>query len=235
MNKTLSRNPSPADQHHAGLAIAGGTLEALKWVALACMALDHVNKYLWGQRFGVAFELGRLAMPLFGFVLMYNLARPGACRDGLHARVARRLLVAGALAAPASVALIGGWPLNILFTLLAATCIVWLIERGGAVRRAWAVLVFVAAGAVVEFWWFGLLSCLGAWAFCRKPSGLRLAAWTAALSTLWIVNRSFAALACLPLVWTACRVEIPVPRHRWAFYAFYPAHLSAIALWVELN
>ncbi len=36
------------------------------------------------------------------------------------------------------------------------------------------------------------------------------------------------ALAALPLVLAASRVDLPMPRLRWAFYAYYPLHLAAL-------
>lgn len=214
----------------ARVVIPDGTLEALKWLAMVLMTLDHVNKYLLGESSAVLFDLGRIVMPLFGFVLMYNLARPGALAAGVHVRVMRRLLAFGALATPAFVVLVGWWPLNILFMLLLSTGVVWLIESGSGMRIALALLAFVLGGALVEFWWFGVLSCLAAWAYCRKPTPVRLALWALALSSLWAVNRNFAALAMLPLLWGAMQISIPLARHRWLFYAFYPAHLAAIWL-----
>lgn len=234
MAKAIVRNESTAGTPEAGrLAIADGSLEALKWVGILLMVLDHVNKYLVGQASAVLFDLGRMVMPLFGFVLMFNLARPGAMAAGVHARVMQRLLAFGALSTPMFVALVGWWPVNILFLLLLSTGIVWLIERGGRTRLALAVVVFVLAGALVEFWWFGVLSCLGAWAYCRKPSPGRLALWTLALASLWVVNQNFAALAALPLIWGMTQIALPLVRHRWLFYGFYPAHLAA--LWVAMR
>jgi hypothetical protein len=231
MAKALSgKTSTPPARPTDRFVVADGTLEALKWLALGLMAFDHANKYLLNEASAVLFDLARMVLPLFGFVLMYNLARPGALEAGVHLKVMRRLLVFGALATPPFAALGGWWPLNILFMLLLATGMVWMVELGGAARITLAVLAFVVAGALVEFWWFGVLSCLGAWAFCRRPTATRLALWATAIASLWIVNRNFTALACLPLVWGASHVDIPMPRRRWAFYAFYPAHLFIIWL-----
>ena len=234
MAKALERiEPTALTQGAGRLVIADGSLEALKWLGMLLMALDHVNKCLLGESSAVLFDLGRMVMPLFGFVLMYNLARPGAMAAGVHLRVMRRLLVFGALSTPLFVALVGWWPLNILFMLLLSTGIVWLIEHGGRMRIALAVLAFVLGGALVEFWWFGVLASLGAWAYCRRPTSVRLALWTVAVASLWIVNRNLAALAVLPLLWGATQINIPVARQRWVFYGFYPAHLAAI--WLALG
>ncbi len=215
------------------MVIANGTIEGLKWLGMTLMALDHVNKYLLGEASTVLFDLGRMVMPLFGFVLMYNLARPGALAAGVHWRVMKRLAVFGLLATPVSAALMGWWPLNILFMLLLSTLMVWLLECGGTWRIWLAVMAFAIGGALVEFWWFGVLACLGAWACCKKPTLLRIVCWALTLASLWIVNRNFAALAVLPLMWGATQVSLPLTRHRWIFYAFYPAHLAA--LWAVLQ
>ncbi|MEJ8859931.1 TraX family protein [Variovorax robiniae] len=222
--------PAASGGRTAPLRVATGTLEALKWLGMVLMTLDHVNKYLLGGASHALFDLGRLVMPVFGFVLMYHLARPGAFAAGVHVRVMRRLLVFGALSAPTFIVLVGWWPLNILFMLLLSTGITWLIERGGRMHTTLAVISFVLAGAVVEFWWFGVLSCLGAWAYCRRPTIGRLALWTFSLVSLRLINGNFAALAALPLLLAASHIELPLARHRWVFYAFYPAHLAAIWL-----
>lgn len=59
------------------LFVADGTVEGLKWLGLLLMTGDHVNKYLFNGTLPFLFEAGRLAMPIFVFVLAFNLARPG--------------------------------------------------------------------------------------------------------------------------------------------------------------
>ena len=211
-------------------SISDGSLEALKWVGLLLMTGDHVNKYLLHEASPALYALGRMVMPLFGFVLMAHLARPGALEAGVHLRVMARLAIFALLATPAFVSLVGGWPMNILATFFLATLIVWLIERGGRARGCAALIAFLVGGALVEFWWPALLCCLGAWTFLRRPSRLGLLLWALAMASLAVINGNFAALAALPLFWGASRVDVPVPRIRWVFYAFYPAHLSLIAL-----
>lgn len=211
-------------------SISDGSLETLKWIGLLLMMGDHVNKYLLCEASSALYALGRMAMPLFGFVLMVHLTRPGALDVGVHLRVMRRLVIFALLATPSFVYLVGWWPLNILATLLLVTLIIWLLERGGRVFRCAALVAFLFGGTMVEFWWPALLYCLGVWAFLRRPSGLRLLLWATATASLATVNGNLAALAALPLIWSAGQINVPMPRHRWIFYAFYPAHLSLIAL-----
>lgn len=51
-----------------------------------------------------------------------------------------------------------------------------------------------------------------------------------ALASLWFINRNLWALAAVPLLLVASRLDLPMPRLRWAFYAYYPLHLAALWL-----
>jgi len=117
------------------------------------------------------------------------------------------------------------WPLNILFMLLLVVSLTYLIDRGGATGYALATALFILGGAFVEFLWMGVLCCLGAWHFCRKPSPTRLGLWFSGTLSLTVVNGNAWALAAMPIVLMAGRVPFRLPRRQWAFYAFYPAHL----------
>lgn len=232
MPQTSSTRALPGTHGRPAWTVSDGSLEALKWVALVLMAGDHVNKYLLHESSTTLYALGRMVMPVFGFVLMFNLARPGALAGGLHRRVMKRLAIFGALATPAFALLVGWWPLNILWTLFVATLLVYLLERRCKGHRLLAVVAFVIGGALVEFWWPALLCCLGAWAFVRRPTAGRFTLWALGTASLAIINGNFAALVALALIWGATQVDIPLRRSRWVFYAFYPAHLTALALFL---
>jgi hypothetical protein len=214
------------------LILTTGALEALKWLALVLMTLDHANKHLLHGGVPALFNAGRLALPLFGFVLGHNLARPGALASGAYLRTALRLAVFGTIATIPFVALgglgWGWWPLNIMATLGVATLCAWLIDAGGTARLAAAGAVFFVGGALVEFWWPGVAICLLAWAYCRRPSWLRLALWVGALACLYLINRNLWALAAIPLIFAGRHVKMNLPRGRLGFYVYYPAHLAVL-------
>lgn len=213
------------------LAVSDGSLEALKWLAVTLMTVDHVNKYLFNETSAVAFAVGRMAMPLFAFVLAYNLARPGALEHGLYQRIALRLIAFGLLATPAFLTLGGllwtAYPLNIMFTLLTATAVMYLIDSGSKFA---ALACFVVCGALVEFWWPAVGLCLAVWLYARSPGGRSLALGIACCASLWFINGNLWALASLPVVLAAMRLDLAVPRGRWIFYAYYPIHLTALWL-----
>ena len=214
------------------LVLADGTLEALKWLALALMTLDHVNKYLLHDAVPAMFAAGRLALPLFGFVLAYNLARPQALARGVYSRVLKRLAIFGVIASVPFIAL-GGlawdwWPLNIMAMLFVAAGVMYLVEKGSKGSFALAVLFFILGGGLVEFWWPGVALCLAAWCYCKRPSWSALGVWIAALAALFVINRSLWALTVLPLVFVAAHIKLNIPRLGRVFYVYYPAHLVVL-------
>ena len=232
VNSTAAQGISPPR-----LGIANGAIEALKWFALVLMTGDHVNKYLFNGTLPFLFEAGRLAMPLFVFVLAYNLARPGAAEQGAYRRTMIRLALFGVLATPAFVALgslMAGWfPLNILFTLLVITGVIALADRaraGSTVAAVGAILLFLFGGGLVEFWWPAVAFGVASWWYCKRPSWMALLVAVAACYSLSWINGNLWALAALPLVIGASRLDLSLPRLCWVFYAYYPLHLVALLL-----
>lgn len=214
------------------LALADGTLEGLKWLGVVLMTVDHVDKYLLHESVPVMFDFGRLALPLFGFVFAYNLARPKARENGAYTRTLGRLAVAGLVATVPFIALgglgWGWWPLNVMWMLAAAVVVMHLSERGGKGALAVAGLAFLVMGGFVEFWWPGIALCLGAWRYCKRPSWGALAVWVGSTAALFIINRNFWALAAIPVILAATQIRLTVPRTRFAFYVYYPAHLCVL-------
>ena len=214
------------------LRLHAGTLEALKWLALALMVLDHVNTFLHDRAWAWAYQAGRLVAPIFAFVLAYHLAQPAVEASGAALRVMRRLALFGALASAPFMALIGRpLPLNILFTLLFGIAMVHALRQPS---RAWhlaAAVVFTVGGALGEFLHFGLLMVAAAWAYCRQPDATRLLLWVGSVAMLFPVNGNLHALGAVPLLLAARWVDLRVPRVRHLFYAVYPLHLAVLWAW----
>ncbi|WP_265645679.1 TraX family protein [Verminephrobacter aporrectodeae] len=213
------------------LVVADGTCEGLKWLALALMTGDHVNKYLFNATLPVLFEAGRLALPIFVFVLACNLARPGDV-PGRYRRSMLRLGVFGALATLPFMALgglcAGFWPLNVMFMLLVLTATACLLERTGALPWVGAGAVFVLGGSLVEYCWPAVVLGLAVWSYAKRPTWTAAALALLACAALRVFNGNLWAMAALPLLALATRVDLRLPRLRWAFYAYYPLHLAAL-------
>lgn len=217
------------------IELGTGATEAAKWLGVAIMVADHVNTYLFNGTIVGIYPIGRIAAPLFVFVLAYNLSRPGAMERGVYGRVMVRLLGFGLVASIPYIA-IGGpihgiWPLNILFTLLAVTASVYCIERGGWHGVGAALCIVAIGGGAVAYWWPAVALGVAVWWYCRQPGAMPAAAMLVAWLAFGWVNGNQWALAAIPALGAlSLASNIRIPRIRWFFYAFYPLHLAAIWL-----
>lgn len=216
------------------LEYADGSLESLKWLALALMTIDHVNHFLLNMQVPVMYEIGRIAMPLFGFVLAYNLARPSALMKNTYKRAMKRLFIYGLLATPFYAAINQWWPVNILFTLLVVTYLVYRIELGGRGYVWQCCIIFFASGFFVEYFWLATAYGLAAWWYCKSPGLNRGLLWLAATALLFIINQNHWSLLALPIIFIFSHMDIKVPRLRLGFYIYYPVHLGFLLLYKEM-
>jgi hypothetical protein len=222
----------------AGFVCGDRALAAMKWLAIICMLCDHINKYVFNESVPILFIIGRLTLPLFVFVLGYNLGRPMAAIASAYSRLTLRLFVFGIVASFPFVALNkvawNWWPLNIMFTLLVAVVVAWLLDKRTNLSFVAACLVFLVGGALVEFWWMAIAACLFARAYFRAPAFWSFFGFIVSVASLFVINGNFWAMAALPLIaiiakyWTR-----PLPRAQWFFYAFYPAHLTVIWAYIH--
>ncbi len=202
------------------------------------MTLDHFNKVILNSSFPLMSDVGRLAMPIFGFVLAYNLARGNALSRNVHLNAIKRMVAIGIIATPFYIPTlgVGSWlPLNIMFTLLLVTLIIYVIEKGSWYREIAVMVLIVYGSMLVDYLWFGVIYCLAVWFFCKKPSIFGLIFWLASAIGLFYVNANYLAIYALPLIYMATKVDIKMPRLRSAFYIYYPTHLMllwAIKFWL---
>jgi TraX protein len=233
----MSSAAVPGKPQMFSLEMSAASIDALKWLAVALMVVDHINKFVFKESVPSMFALCRVAMPLFVFVLGYNLARPGALQAGAYPRVFIRLLVFGVLSvvphALMNTLVWGWWPVNILFTLAVAVLVAWLLDQGGPVPVIVACLVFVFGGALVEFWWPAIAACVFVWAYFKNPSLVYAGGFVASLLALYVINGNFWALLALPAIGAARGWRWPLPRMKWFFYGFYPLHF--LLIWAYLR
>ena len=215
--------------------LSDGAVEVMKWLGLILMTADHAQKYGLMPTVPGDYEAGRMAFPLFGIVLAYNLARVQGHDPAVYVRVLTRLLCCGTIASIPFIALwglgFGWWPLNCMFSLAVAVCIMYVIESRRPFWKIKATSVFLIGGAMVEFWWPGVALCVGAWWYCKHPTGSALLLWLVGTAGFTLINgNGWACASFVVLAAMAYGVKINIPRaSRW-FYLYYPAHLSIILL-----
>jgi hypothetical protein len=227
----------PDNGRAAGPHWTDGQLEALKWIAVASMFIDHFGRHLfdWSQE-SIVFGAGRLAFPLFVLVLGCNLARPGD-RAARAARTTVRLAIACAVSTPAAIWARGEPQLvNVFGTLAIGAALCWVLATTGHLAwRAALCGLLCAAANHVEFDVMG--ACLVPAIYLWRAHDRREAAAFAAVLFLALahLNGSFGGpngylgtLTVLPVAWAVAHLPLRVPRMRWLFYAIYPLHLALI-------
>ena len=169
--------------------------------------------------------MGRLAFPLFVFLLAYNLT----VRRVPFQRYALPLLAFGVVSqVPAMVALGRGFiPLNILFTLLLGVSFLPAYRQLGQFMPTWLAglnlaLVLGLAGLFVEYGPVGVWLVPAAQLLLSRPS-LVIGGLTGflLLAANFFTPASFVPLVLPVLIWGVTRVSLStLPRVRWVFYAF---------------
>ena len=202
-------------------------IELTKWFGLLFMLLDHINKYLFNYSIVGFYELGRVAMPLFGLVLAYNLSRPSLLQSqNKMLSIATKLLIFGLIASPAYMTLggviYGWWPLNILFTLSLATTIIWSLHYK-AMQYWWmlAPLFFLFGGAIVEFWWPAISLIIFSWAYFKTGIKVLLIGVFLSFCGLSYINDNYFAFAAIPIFFLLQLLPCTVTRRKHVFYFAY--------------
>jgi hypothetical protein len=227
--------------------IDDSSIELMKWIGLILMTIDHINAYYFHYEHHWMFALGRLVMPIFVFVLAYNLARPEFVKKWGHLKTANKMLFFGLLSMPVFHWLRnkGGvepnYILNIMFILLTLTLVIWLIEKSlieknEAKSFGWVLalmLTFLIGGALAEYWWGALLLGLAVWSYYRFEGQKKKTTALGLSSLLFFIGVFEPAtvfyMSCSAFViYGLTKVKVTLPRLKWAFYSYYPAHLTLL-------
>jgi hypothetical protein len=83
---------------------------------------------------------------------------------------------------------------------------------------------------MVEFWWPAVSFGLAVWWYCKRQGLTPLTLTLLTLMSLWFVNGNLWVLSAIPIFLLSSRIDLRMPRLRWAFYGYYPIHL--FVLWL---
>lgn len=213
--------------------LTSGQQEVVRWIAIVTMVIDHVGAVLLSPGDALPLRaIGRVAWPLFAFLLAYNVA----VRDVDPVRYLRPLLVWGALAQLPHFLAFDRFVVSILGTLFLAAAALSLVthrerlERRSPLLVPGLLVVILLASTQVEYGPLGVGIVLAFWWALRGGSSI---AWLGAIVATALNNQPWTiwpyALIALPLPFLAARLPLSLPRSGRLPWLFYPAHLAVLA------
>lgn len=211
------------------IEINSATLEALKWLAVILMTIDHTNTFVLQSAHTWMYDAGRIAFPLFGFAFAYNMTRPSFF-ERFPSRLLKIVVIGLIAQIPMVLMHVSTFHLNIMFTLGFTALIIYAVKDMPRVAIWGAILCsLILLNDLVDYGSLGVLYVLAAYNLARRPGYLQWTLFIFALALLYYVNGNFYTLAALPIVLAAQKVRVPCPRTKQAFYAYYPTHLAVLA------
>ena len=215
------------------LELTSSQQEGLKWLAILSMTLDHVNRIILAGDLPAFTQFGRLAFPLFAFLIAYNITRRGVAPR----RYFLPLLAFGILSQPVYMVAFEKMYLNIMFTLLLGVMylalVKWLVNYKfqPLIAHVVAFSLFLLPSLAVSYDAPGVFLVPVLAGFLRFPHLflLPLVAFYLLL-TNDLTPVSAYTLLLLPAVYLASHLPLTLPRSsKWLFYGFYPVHLFVLA------
>lgn len=215
------------------LSLTSRQQELVRWVAIVTMVVDHIGAVLMQADDALPLRaVGRVAWPLFAFLLAYNVARRGVRPN----RYLVPLLLWCVVSALPHYLAFDRFVVNILGTLfLGAATLTLLTNRQRLMEKApaalllgfvaiWIASVHVEYGpvgvALVVAWWWALSTRAPlAWAVVVLLVGLQNYDWV-----VWP-----AAFLALAVPFAAARLPLGLPRTGRLPWLFYPVHLAVLA------
>ncbi len=210
----------------------------LQLIAIVTMLIDHIGAFLCNNDISMRM-IGRLAMPLFCFMLSEGFLHTKGKRWQYFGR-----LVLFALISQLPYDLLrnsgGGYiHLNVLFTLFTGFAAMTLIEYGGYGVIYLPIVFILAEYLHMDYGAYGIAMILGFYLASRvfKKKKYQLWRWLAytilffTSTAIYVVAKYnlmqlFSLIAIIPIILYNGKLGRRLPK--WFGYIFYPAHLLAI-------
>lgn len=211
------------------------SIEFLKWLALGCMLLDHINTFLLNMAYEPLYVAGRIAAPVFIIVLACNLG--GKKTQTTNAVIARLTTFACIAAVPHALLIAGFFPMNIMFTLLIMAFVIkFITERSIPQIASVLVILYVLLtySEITEFSWAAIGLGVSVWSFAiSRGVATKSAYLIVAVFFLYqfsYFNGNYWSLLAVPIIAVSHYLNITLPRIKYLFYVAYPLHLFLIVV-----
>lgn len=236
----------------------------LKLIAMVSMVMDHAGKMFFPQ-LGWMRIVGRLAFPIYAYciavgcvytrsplkyalrvLLLALISQPIYCLALSHVTAPMREAVAAGVTIPGAITWYGESlkNANILFTLLVGILLIWSLKEKKYIAAGAVTLFTWYASNYLNYGWRGVALMVLFYALIDRP--LASLCWVGGFMLWWAAQSGGAyrlftfsfniqvfALLALPLIYIPTKTGVKLPK--WAFYLFYPLHLAAIYLLIQMG
>lgn len=205
--------------------------ELLRWLAIACMVIDHVGAIFLDRADAQPLRaIGRVAWPLFAYLLAYNVARRRVPPAKYLPTLATFTLVSQL---PHYLAFSSSW-VSIIGTLLLGTTALHVLESRMHTQVSGLLLLSLTLllSPFVEYGTAGVLLIISLWWLLRYPQLLALLTTAFLLAAInWPhANWPFGFLSIAAVVLVSMLPDrFGLPRSGRLPWLFYPGHLLLLA------
>lgn len=203
------------------------TIEILKWIAIVSMVIDHMGLILF-EDIEVLRYIGRLAFPLFGFILIHNYL----FFTSNKLKYIKRLWIFAAISQPFFWVVVYE-SLNIFVLFALALSVIYFFEKIENMDRKNIEKFLTQFILIIFTLFFSYFIDYGPLGFVFLLStylsfiSYRYIAYN--FLSLFLINSfpmSFMGLFYVPVVYISKFIRIKIKRiNKWFFYSFYPAHI----------
>lgn len=216
---------------------ASSTIELLKWIGIITMTFDHIGILLLNSN-EILREIGRLAFPIFGFVLIYNYIH----HTKNKVKYIKRLAVFSFIIEPIHLLVFqnnyAGLNIFFIYTLTLSFLYVYELVQGEKdidIKKYLFLVIFFMLSILVsqytEYRVSGFLVTSSFYFMLKDKRFIVITIFLLALLNAPATNYILATLTVVPVVYLASKIDIHVPRSRYFFYLYYPIHLSLLGLY----
>lgn len=214
------------------------TIELLKWIAIITMVIDHLGIYIY-RDLEVLREIGRVAFPLFGYILIHNYLFFTTNK----LRYIKRLFIFSLISQPIF------WfflehSLNIFFLLSLSLFTIYIFEKIEKMNRkkvekiiAMGIIIILSIGLsfLIEYPLYGLLFLISIYLSFLNIRYIPLQILT--LLSVNMIHTPLYGLLYMPIIYLSSKVNIKIKRvNKWFFYLFYPTHILIFGIiYIYLN
>ena len=219
--------------------LTSAQIEILKWMGVVAMILDHVGLIFYPDNINFRIA-GRIAYPIFGFVLIHNYIY--FTKNKLW--YIKRLFFLALATEPFHMLLFWKYSvgINVFFMYSLVLASVYILEghcktiENSSFKKtliAFIFALFMVASSFIGYFIVGYLLILSFYFSFKDSSGLSFMATLILLTALTypVPYYVLGTLATLPVIFLVSKFNIPpIPRIKIIFYMFYPVHVCVILL-----